>query len=332
MKLRESSGAITRLLLAVQEKLSLIATDVKALEDRVDCCLVDYLGDADKASLVRTALVEVKVPPPITPTTVSASHLPGPHLPGSTPALPSGLEGEALVPLPESCALSLPHAYECLGAPYGNVSPFQMRVSAVQRLAQAQVWLQQARPGYQLQIFDAYRPVSVQAFMVEYSLQQSLAAHNIEWAEYQSNPDAPQYTQLRRRVAEIWALPSPNPQTPPPHATGSAVDLTIVDETGKPLDMGCPIDHLGPESEANYYARIGQSTHPAQMNRCLLVECMAVAGFKRLPHEWWHFSYGDQWWALLDFLHTAQYGDDLSSSASEPRLQAHYGRYDAVST
>ena len=33
-------------------------------------------------------------------------------------------------------------------------------------------------------------------------------------------------------------------------------------------------------------------------NSDLLVEVMSFAGFTQLPTEWWHFSYGDQIWAL----------------------------------
>jgi D-alanyl-D-alanine dipeptidase len=178
-----------------------------------------------------------------------------------------------------------------------------MRLSAVQQLAKAQDWLSKVRPGYRLQIFDAYRPIPVQAFMVDYALRQSLSAQGLSEAGYAADPEAPLHKKIRQRVSEIWANPSIDPANPPPHATGAAVDLTVIDSQGKPLDMGCPIDDLGPHAESNYYLRHEQADHPANVNRRLLLDCMNTAGFKRLPHEWWHFSYGDAWWALLGFLH-----------------------------
>ena len=70
---------------------------------------------------------------------------------------------EALIEIPLSdFAVESPHAYEKLGAPYGGCSPYFVRETVVNYPINAQDYLQQLRPDWQIQIFDAYRPVAVQ--------------------------------------------------------------------------------------------------------------------------------------------------------------------------
>ena len=46
-------------------------------------------------------------------------------------------------------------------------------------LRQAQSKLESIQPGWRIQIFDAYRPVAVQQFMVNHTLQEILAAKGL---------------------------------------------------------------------------------------------------------------------------------------------------------
>jgi zinc D-Ala-D-Ala dipeptidase len=203
---------------------------------------------------------------------------------------------EPLVALPPDFARCEPHAYAQLGAPYGAASPFSLRSGVVARLADAQAVLQQYQPGWRLQIFDAYRPVAVQQFMVDHTLAEVLADRG--WDVDQITVE--QRQEALAQVHQFWAIPNLNPLTPPPHSTGGAVDLTLVDATGQPVDMGSAIDELSPRSYPEHY--IGLADPAAQMydrHRQLLNYCMSQAGFERHYHEWWHFSYGDQLWAWL---------------------------------
>jgi D-alanyl-D-alanine dipeptidase len=202
--------------------------------------------------------------------------------------------GERLVPIPlEQFAVELPHPYEKLGAPYGNTSPYHLRESVVAALIAAQAELQQRHPGWRIQIFDAYRPVAVQQFMVDHTFAEVVEAEKL-------NPHTLSHGQrdaIWQEVYKIWAVPSPNPMTPPPHSTGAAVDLTLVDATGQTIDMGSPIDELSPRSHPDYYAN--QPEKPYHEHRQLLRDVMYCAGFRRHPGEWWHFCLGDQMWAWL---------------------------------
>jgi D-alanyl-D-alanine dipeptidase len=202
--------------------------------------------------------------------------------------------GEPLIPIPlELFAVESPHPYEKLGAPYGNASPYYLRESVVAALIIAQGELQKQRRGWRIQIFDAYRPVAVQQFMVNHAFAEIVRSQQL-------NPDTlseHQRETLWQQVYQLWALPSPNPKTPPPHSTGAAVDVTLVDAKHQTVDMGSAIDELSPRSHPDYY--IHQRRKPYHKHRQLLRDVMYAAGFRRHPDEWWHFSLGDQMWAWL---------------------------------
>ena len=114
---------------------------------------------------------------------------------------------------------------------------------------------------------------------------------------------------MESEVGRFWAPPSQNPQTPPPHSTGAAVDLTLATAAGSLLEMGGAIDAIGAVSEPDYFA---YATDPAEQGfhqrRELLRTVMASAGFAQHPNEWWHFSYGDQLWAWRTGQPQALYG------------------------
>jgi D-alanyl-D-alanine dipeptidase len=87
---------------------------------------------------------------------------------------------EPLVPISNCFDFPQPHAYQALGAPYGDRSPYWLRREVCDRLCQAQAFLQTEHPQWRLSIFDAYRPIAVQQFMVDYSLQQLLQERGLE--------------------------------------------------------------------------------------------------------------------------------------------------------
>lgn len=206
--------------------------------------------------------------------------------------------GESLVPIPlEQFGVESPHPYAKVGAPYGERSPYYLRESVLKRLIQAQTQLQQSYPKWRIQIFDAYRPVEVQQFMVDYTFTETVQARGLNQDELTEE----QRQAILEQVYQIWAVPSFDSATPPPHSTGAAVDVTLVNERGEPIDMGSPIDEMSARSHPDYFAN---STDPAEqqyhVHRQLLRDVMLSASFLRHPNEWWHFSFGDQMWAWLN--------------------------------
>ncbi|MFF7928428.1 M15 family metallopeptidase [Streptomyces mirabilis] len=108
---------------------------------------------------------------------------------------------------------------------------------------------------------------------------------------------------LRRRASAFVS-----PVEMAPHCAGAALDLTLIDAEGVELDMGgavnghrtgdekyCPLDASGLSDQARH-------------NRHLLAQAMGGAGFVNYPTEWWHWSYGDRYWALISKADSAIYG------------------------
>ncbi|WP_017319337.1 M15 family metallopeptidase [Mastigocladopsis repens] len=221
--------------------------------------------------------------------------------------------GEPLVEIPlELFAVESPHPYEKLGAPYGDRSPYFLRKTIIDSLIAAQNNLQLRRPNWRIQIFDAYRPVAVQKFMVNYAFGEALQMAGL--TEVELSPTQSQV--IWEEVYKIWAEPSLDEKTPPPHSTGAAVDVTLVDDRAEIVNMGSPIDELSPASHPDYFANSPDPlAQEYQAHRQLLCDVMEKAGFKRNPREWWHFSIGDQMWAWLN--------NEANSSNS---MVARYGR------
>lgn len=93
-----------------------------------------------------------------------------------------------------------------------------------------------------------------------------------------------------------------------PHVAGAAVDLTLYDACGDRLDLGTPIDATPEQSEGRCYLAADGISPDARAHRDLLVKVLGGAGLVNYPTEWWHWSYGDRYWALATGAPAALYG------------------------
>ena len=218
--------------------------------------------------------------------------------------------GEPMQELPPALLRMEPHPYMALGAPYGaSGTPFKLRLGVVQRLLDAQQQLVEHDPSLRLSIFDAWRPIAVQAFMVDHSIAELCRERGVE----ARSGDA--FDQVVADVGRFWAAPSRDPMTPPPHSTGAAVDLTLSSSDGTPLAMGGEIDAIGAVSEPQHYAgREDSNARRWHQRRQLLAEVMGAAGFAQHPNEWWHYSFGDQLWAWRRGVAVAIYAEAVNSA------------------
>ena len=110
--------------------------------------------------------------------------------------------------------------------------------------------------GLRLRVYDAYRPAAVQQ--------------------------------------ALWdVLPDPtfvaDPRKGSAHTRGVAVDLTLTDTAGVPLDMGTGFDEM---TSRSFHARTDIPVASLQ-NRSLLLGTMAAAGWAHNPREWWHYNLPD---------------------------------------
>lgn len=209
--------------------------------------------------------------------------------------------GEPLAPINLEGVKSLkPHPYAQVGADYQGRSPYVLRTGVLKRLDQARLTLADIEPSWEILVFDAYRPIAVQQFMVDHTFAEIVARDGLQGQVL--TPE--QKENIYHQVYQIWAVPNNNPLTPPPHSTGAALDITLLDDLGQPVDMGGEIDELSARSLPNYYQTVEPNSdrqrkefEQYQRRRELLNTIMGSAGFLRHPGEWWHFSQGDQLWA-----------------------------------
>ncbi len=102
---------------------------------------------------------------------------------------------------------------------------------------------------------------------------------------------------------KLWnKVPDPNyvadPRKGSMHNRGGAVDLSIVDQNGKALDMGTEFDYFGKEAHHDY---TGHSAE-IQANRDLLKAVMSAQDFRWIRTEWWHYSYKPKTFEISDML------------------------------
>ncbi|MGX7051521.1 M15 family metallopeptidase [Leuconostoc palmae] len=144
--------------------------------------------------------------------------------------------------------------------------------------------------GYKFLIYDGWRSIETQQAIFDIFFNQNAL----------SNPKKTT-DELTDQTLKIVALPSSDPKKPSPHSTGGSVDVTILDESGIPLDMGTKFDDSSIASSTAYFEKVDDIITE---NRRLLYHVMTEQGFTNYSEEWWHFDYGNQNWAwVLDKQH-----------------------------
>ncbi len=183
----------------------------------------------------------------------------------------------------------------------GAVPDLKVRQTVAGKLARVNARLGVA--GLELFVFDAWRPRAVQAYF-----------HDV-WmpAEIRRRQPALGGAALTAEVERYWAAPSVDENSPAPHATGAAVDLTIRWKGGDPLWMGSIFDDATELAHRDRFETLREdamsfSGEEARANRRLLHWVMAEEDFADHADEWWHFSWGDQLWAALTGATAAHYG------------------------
>ena len=149
---------------------------------------------------------------------------------------------------------------------YFSIDKLYLQKDVAERISKCQSYLKTLHPDYSLLIYDGVRPIEVQQRM---------------WDALDTIP-----------VSERGKFVS-NPKNHSVHNYGAAVDLTIVDEDGKPLDMGAGYDDIRkiayPSLEARFLTS-GELKSFQVENRKLLRKVMRSQEFINIPSEWWHFN------------------------------------------
>jgi D-alanyl-D-alanine dipeptidase len=148
---------------------------------------------------------------------------------------------------------------------YGAYNKCYLQPDVAEKLKAAQQFLKLQFPYYNLVVYDAARPRSIQ-----YKMWDTINVPLAERSKYLSNP-------------KNGSL----------HNFGAAVDVSIIDENGYTLDMGTAYDFFGELAYPREEERLikeGKLSLMQLSNRKILRTAMAQAGFFGITTEWWHFN------------------------------------------
>lgn len=138
--------------------------------------------------------------------------------------------------------------------------------------------------GYRIMVFDAYRP-------------QRAVKHFQRWARdgEDTRMQAEFYPEIKKKQT---LLDEEYIASNSAHCRGSAIDMTLTDLEGTPLDMGTGFDYFG---KLSWHGAAG-ITEEQEGNRLLLKTVMEENGFRSFQKEWWHYKLlGEPFQTAFDF-------------------------------
>ncbi|WP_157254945.1 M15 family metallopeptidase [Nonomuraea typhae] len=165
----------------------------------------------------------------------------------------------------------------------------RVRATVADRLVAAQTQLPR---GIRLLVIEGYRPAGLQERYFADSVDQLRAAHP-GWTREQAHTEAARYI---------------SPPEIGPHVSGAAVDLTLCTASGVELPMGTEVNATPLSGDGACYTDSLEIPAEAVENRRILRVAMTAVGFVNYPTEWWHWSYGDRYWAFASEARHAHYG------------------------
>lgn len=154
-------------------------------------------------------------------------------------------------------------------------------------------------PGLRLRLYEGLRSLSMQRKLFDEEVQRVAADH----------PElSPQDVHERASLLIAPTVHWDGSVNIPPHSTGAAVDVELVDAEGKVIDFGMEAkDWVSVAAE--YCETRNPDVHAAaRANRLMLCAAMEAQGFVNYVREWWHYSYGDRYWAWMSGQPKAIYG------------------------
>ncbi|MFI5593375.1 M15 family metallopeptidase [Amycolatopsis sp. NPDC051758] len=105
---------------------------------------------------------------------------------------------------------------------------------------------------------------------------------------------------LLPRTVRLLIVDGHRPATRPtvaPHPTGGAVDITLSDRHA-----------VDPAAATLPTCCTGIVPPPADRTRQMLTSALTAVGLVAYPTRWWHWSYGDRYWAFVTQAAHSRYG------------------------
>jgi D-alanyl-D-alanine dipeptidase len=223
----------------------------------------------------------------------SAFDLPALNAPRSLVASGDVIDnGEPLVQLSEGFRLE--PVYQWLGFKGASIVP-RVREGMLERLQRASSSLP---ADFQLAIIDGHRTRAFQAELMDY------------------------YKRLSDEPIDGFVSDPYSTTVIPPHTTGGAVDLTLA-WRGAVLGLGTDFDAFAPQSAPAWFENHSGPKIVRDLRR-LLASVLTAEDIVPVDSEWWHWSYGDQWWAAQTGASAAIYGEVILPRSAFARSRSHF--------
>ncbi len=164
-----------------------------------------------------------------------------------------------------------------------------VRAGVAQRLVAAQPLLP---PGVRLLLMEGHRSAESQERL--FTAYSDGLRHRFTDADDQ---------EIRRLATRFVA-----PLEVAPHVAGAAVDIALVDVFGDRLPMGTVVDGTPEQRDASCRFDAPDIDPVARTHRTMLAHALTEVGLVNYPTEWWHWSFGDRYWAHITGADHALYG------------------------
>src|SRR3990167_707574 len=178
-----------------------------------------------------------------------------------------------------------------------NTHYTKMRKTVYEKLKQAEVLLPK---GLRFCIYEGYRSLQLQKMLFDNRFAKVKAQHP-KWSQVEI------FTETTKLVSPV--INQDGSHNIPPHSTGGAFDIYLINDQGKPVDMGIhPKDWMADKDGLLSLTASPAISAVAQKNRDRMNSALSAAGFVNYPTEYWHWSYGDRYWAYMQHQSHAIYG------------------------
>jgi zinc D-Ala-D-Ala dipeptidase len=141
--------------------------------------------------------------------------------------------------------------------------------------------------GVAFKIVEAYRPLAIQAAEFD-AYRELLRKARPELDDNELDLESSRYLA---------------PVSVAPHPTGAAVDLTLCwrgrdGEYGGDIDLGTPVNYAATDGSTASYTDSHDIRGEARVWRKVMATALRAQELVNYPSEWWHWSYGDKYWAF----------------------------------
>lgn len=178
-----------------------------------------------------------------------------------------------------------------------NLDYTKLRSTVYQKLLAAQTSLPE---GLRFCLYEGYRSLNLQKKLFDdrYSL---LKQENPNWDHQQL------FAESTKMVSPV--INFDGSRNIPPHSTGAPIDVYLIDINNTIVDMGLKVADWMQDIDGSI-SRTDSSkiSDIAHHNREIMASALTKVGFVNYPGEYWHWSYGDKFWAYYVGEKEAIYG------------------------